>query len=128
MKTDNGWNRLAAAARRAPAARDEAAPPGFATRVAALAMSARRRPERLADLLSLRISLRVLGAAATLAVAAAGAGYPAAAKLFAGSPAPTASHVSRAAAPAQPVAAPDATPSTAMPGDDPVAELAEIVS
>lgn len=128
MKTENGWHRLAAAARRAPEARDEAAPPGFATRVAALAMSAPRRPERLADLFTLSVSLRVLGAAAAVAVAAAGAGYPSAARLFAGSAEPIASHSPRTAAPARPAAAPEATPSTPTPGDDPVAELAEIVS
>ena len=128
MKTDNGWERLAAAARRAPEARDEAAPPGFATRVAALAMSARRRPERLSDLFSVRVSLRVLGAAAALAIASAGAGYPAAARLFAGSPPPLPSHASRAAAPARENPVPETTPSTPTPGDDPVAELAEIVS
>ena len=37
---DQKWQRLAAAARRAPVPGDEAAPPGFATRVAALAMEA----------------------------------------------------------------------------------------
>ncbi|HZZ19932.1 MAG TPA: hypothetical protein VFE25_11205 [Opitutaceae bacterium] len=38
MSADNSWQKLAAAARRAPAAKaDESAPYGFSTRVAALA-------------------------------------------------------------------------------------------
>jgi hypothetical protein len=37
---DQKWQRLTAAARRAPAAGDEAAPQGFATRVAARALEA----------------------------------------------------------------------------------------
>lgn len=62
------WSRLVAAARRAPQeARDESAPYGFATRVAAQAMSA-KTPLLEASLLS-RYGLRALGLSCLLAVA-----------------------------------------------------------
>jgi hypothetical protein len=63
------WSRLVAAARRAPApaAADESAPYGFATRVAALALAAEGP---LPALFSRRLWLRVLGASCLIAVAA----------------------------------------------------------
>jgi len=70
------WQRLAAAARCAPDDRDTAAPLGFSTRVAALALAEGRRPVSLLDHFSLRVSLRVLGAASALALVAAGVSYP----------------------------------------------------
>jgi hypothetical protein len=133
MKTGNGWDRLVATARSAPETRDEAAPFGFAARVAARASAPRRRPAGLAEMFTLGLSLRALGAAAALALAAAGVGYPSAARLFSGVPQPTpirsvapvkdAAHATR---PAQVPA--ESTPSTSAPGDDPVTELAELVS
>ena len=56
---DQKWERLAAAARRANDPRDTAAPYGFATRVAALAMS----PARVRVSLLERFSLRAVGVA-----------------------------------------------------------------
>lgn len=58
------WSRLVSAARQAHDARDEAAPFGFSTRVAALAMSAKRAPLFAID----RLALRALGIACLLAV------------------------------------------------------------
>jgi hypothetical protein len=66
------WQRLIAAARRAPAdERDTAAPHGFATRVAARALTAE---PPMASLLE-RFSWRALGVAGLLAVACVAADY-----------------------------------------------------
>ena len=62
--SDQKWSRLTAAARQAQDTRDTAAPYGFATRVAALAMA----QERLAVSLLERFSLRALGVASLLAL------------------------------------------------------------
>lgn len=59
------WSRLTAAARNAPDSRDTAAPYGFATRVAALAMTAERPMGSLFE----RLSWRALGVACLLAFA-----------------------------------------------------------
>jgi hypothetical protein len=67
------WSRLTAAARRAPDDRDTAAPYGFATRVAALALA----PERAALSLLERCSLRALGVACLLALVSVAANYSA---------------------------------------------------
>lgn len=68
------WSRLISAARRAPRdSRDETAPFGFATRVAALAMAA-KTPLLEASLLS-RYGLRALGVSCLLAVACVAATY-----------------------------------------------------
>jgi hypothetical protein len=70
--SDQAWQRLAAAARRAPADhRETAAPPGFSTRIAALAMTAETP---LASVFE-RFSLRALGVAALLAVVSVAADY-----------------------------------------------------
>jgi hypothetical protein len=65
------WSRLTAAARRAPDPRDTAAPYGFATRVAALAMAAERPMVSLLE----RLSWRALGVACLLAVASFAVNY-----------------------------------------------------
>jgi hypothetical protein len=75
---DSKWPRLTAAARLAPDARDTAAPYGFATRVAALAMT----PERAVASLLERFSLRALGLAALLAAVCVAANYSTVASLF----------------------------------------------
>ena len=62
--SDQKWSRLARAARSAPDTRDTAAPYGFATRVAALAMA----QERVVGSLLERFSLRALGLAGLLAL------------------------------------------------------------
>jgi hypothetical protein len=67
------WSRLAAAARRAPDDRDTAAPYGFATRVAALAMA----QERVTVSLFERFSLRALGVACLLAFVSVAVNYSA---------------------------------------------------
>ena len=68
------WSRLVSAARRAPSdSRDEAAPYGFATRVATQAMAA-RTPWLDASLLS-RYGLRALGVSCALAVACVAATF-----------------------------------------------------
>ena len=63
------WERLVAAARRAPGGRDVEMPHGFATRVAALGMAAEPSGASLALRLSLRAMI-VAGSLAVLAVAA----------------------------------------------------------
>jgi len=68
--SDQKWSRLVAAARSTPDTRDDAAPYGFATRVAALALA--QNP--VASLLE-RFSLRALGLAALLALAFVAANY-----------------------------------------------------
>ena len=77
---DQKWPRLIAAARGANDTRDTAAPYGFATRVAALALA----PERVAASLLERFSLRALGLAALLAVACVAANYSTVVNLFRG--------------------------------------------
>ncbi len=67
--SDQKWQRLVAAARRAPDARDVTAPFGFSTRVAAQAYAA-----PVASLLE-RFSLRALGVAALLAVVCVAGNY-----------------------------------------------------
>lgn len=74
------WPRLVAASRRAPDDRDTAAPYGFATRVAALAMA----PERSVISLFERFSLRALGVAALLALVSVATNYSAIANAFGG--------------------------------------------
>jgi len=72
------WSRLVAAARSAPDDRDPAAPFGFATRVAALALSAPPRPSF--SLVFERLSLRALGVACLLMLACVAVSYPAIAR------------------------------------------------
>jgi hypothetical protein len=131
------WQRLAAAARRAPDDRDTSAPLGFSTRVAALALAESRRPVSLLDQFSLRVSLRVFGAASALALVAAGASYPGIVGLFSGvaaAPPVLSSSAAPAAAivPASPptgeIPAGDTSPASPATGDDPVTELVNIVS
>jgi hypothetical protein len=71
--SEKAWQRLVAAARKAPRAGDESAPFGFSTRVAALAFEERRPgPSPFA-----RLSLRAAWIACLLALAAVGANYSA---------------------------------------------------
>ena len=76
--SDQKWPRLAAAARQARDTRDTAAPYGFATRVAALAMA----QERLAVSLLERFSLRALGLAGLLALVCVAANFSTVTSLF----------------------------------------------
>jgi len=79
-RNHQAWQRLVAAARRAPEeGGDEAAPYGFATRVAALALSA-EHPAHAA--LAPRLWLRAAGLACLLAVAAVAANYSVIASAF----------------------------------------------
>ncbi len=138
MNSNDPWRRLAEAARRAPDSRDVTAPHGFAARVAARALAADRRPPSFLAHVSLRASLRALGAAAALAVIAAGAGYPAALRLLSEAPAPElslaggipapANSPAAAAAPAQAPAGAESPAADAAPGEDPVTDLVNIVS
>ncbi|MGA2017209.1 MAG: hypothetical protein ABSH26_09640 [Opitutaceae bacterium] len=82
-KYDKAWQRLAAAARRAAPERDESAPYGFSTRVAAQAFGEERR----APSAFLRLSLRAAAVACLLAVAAVAANYSAIKCAFEGDPA-----------------------------------------
>jgi len=75
---DQAWQRLAAAARRAPDEREVAAPFGFSTRVAAQALAA--RPSRLSSLE--RLSLRAMVAACLLALVAVATNYSTLSRLF----------------------------------------------
>jgi len=75
---DQKWTRLVTAARRAENTRDTAAPYGFATRVAALALAQERRAASLLE----QFSLRALGLAALLAVACVAANYSTVAGFF----------------------------------------------
>jgi hypothetical protein len=70
---DKSWQKLVAAARKAPVAPDEAAPFGFSTRVAALAFSRQDRPA--SDFA--RLSLRAAAFACVLALGAVAANYSA---------------------------------------------------
>jgi hypothetical protein len=76
--SDQKWPRLAAAARQAQDTRDTAAPYGFATRVAALAMA----QERFAVSLLERFSLRALGLAGLLALVCVAANFSTLTSLF----------------------------------------------
>jgi hypothetical protein len=64
VELDHSWNRLTAAARRAPADTVTAAPYGFATRIAALAMSADFSGRSLFE----RFAFRAVGVASLLAL------------------------------------------------------------
>jgi hypothetical protein len=72
------WQRLAAAARRLPEEPPAEAPPGFATRVAALAMA----PGRPAGSHLLGVALRAMGAACLIALAAVALNVKVIAPLF----------------------------------------------
>lgn len=97
---DKAWEKLVAAARRAPpGAAGESAPYGFSTRVAALAFA----DERPLESAFARLSLRAALIACLLAVAAVGVNYAAIKGAFADEP---------------PVAA----------NDDPVAEVVDLAS
>lgn len=69
---DSSWQKLVAAARRAPDEGEVAAPFGFATRVAALAMAPERL--RLSALLD-RFSWRALAVASAIAIVSFAANY-----------------------------------------------------
>jgi hypothetical protein len=75
---DQAWQRLAAAARRAPEEPDTAAPYGFSVRIAALAMAAERPKLSMIE----QLSLRAMGVACLLAVVAVGMNYSALSHLF----------------------------------------------
>jgi hypothetical protein len=70
---EKSWQKLVAAARRAPPAGDESAPFGFSTRVAALAFEGRTSPSSAFA----RYSIRAAAVAGLLAVAAVAANYSA---------------------------------------------------
>jgi hypothetical protein len=70
---DKSWEKLVAAARKAPVTGDESAPFGFSTRVAALAFERRRAPA--SDFA--RTSLRAAAVAGLLAVLAVAANFSA---------------------------------------------------
>ncbi len=76
--SDQKWSRLTAAARAARDPRDTAAPYGFATRVAALAMAQERRAVSLLE----RFSLRALGLAGLLALVCVAANISTVTSLF----------------------------------------------
>lgn len=73
-RNDQAWQRLAAAARRAPAESDASAPYGFATRVAARAFATAPLP---ANALLEKFALRGLFVAGAFSIAAAAFGYTA---------------------------------------------------
>ena len=74
MKNSNSaWQRLIVAARQAPLAGDDAAPYGFSTRVAALAMAAVERPSLRSSLN--RFSWRALGFSLMLMIVSIVANY-----------------------------------------------------
>lgn len=70
---DPAWQKLVAAARTVRDERDTAAPYGFATRVAALAMAAETQPTAVA--LIDRLAWRALGVAALLAMISVASNY-----------------------------------------------------
>lgn len=76
------WQRLTAAARRHADDRGTAAPYGFATRVAALAMASERARVSLFE----RFSLRAMGIACLLMITSLAANYSAIANAFADEP------------------------------------------
>ena len=82
MNHPDAWQRLVAAARRAPDERPLSAPYGFAVRVSALGLAARSEPASVFAALSFGLSLRALAAASLLAVASAGFSYPEMVKVF----------------------------------------------
>jgi hypothetical protein len=86
-KYDQAWRRLAAAARRATADRDESAPYGFSTRVAALAFAG----EGQAQSAFARLALRAAVVACLLAVVSVAVNYSAIAGAFGNEPAVAAS-------------------------------------
>jgi len=96
------WQRLIAAAQKAPSAGDTSAPYGFSTRVVALAFA--DSPRSLA-VLSPRIWLRAFGVACILAVGSVAANYSVITSVFTDEPA--------------------AAPSSI---DDPVAEVVDMAS
>lgn len=67
----DAWSRLAAAARTVPDHRDTAAPYGFSTRLAALAMTQERKMASLFE----RFAFRAVGAAALLALLSVAVNY-----------------------------------------------------
>ncbi|MBI5382837.1 MAG: hypothetical protein HZA31_13140 [Opitutae bacterium] len=75
----NPWDRLTAAARQLPDTRDTSAPYGFATRVAALAMTA---PRPSLGIMMERFSFRALGVAVVLMLVSVAANYTALASAF----------------------------------------------
>jgi hypothetical protein len=83
---DKSWQRLVAAARRAPAPGDESAPYGFSTRVAALAFEA--RPAQASAFA--RFSIRAAAVALLLAAIAVGVNYSAIVGAFEDEPGPAA--------------------------------------
>ena len=127
MNGQTPWDRLAAAARRAPDDRDFAAPYGFASRVAAQAMDAQSRASSPWSYFSPRVSLRAAGAAFALAAVMAGANYPTLRRLLSAEAVPPVAALSAGLSASQspPPAAPASSPAT---GDDPVAELVDAVS
>lgn len=82
-KYDKAWQRLAAAARKAPSAGDESAPFGFSTRVAALAFE----PGQPSPSIFGRFALRAAAVACLLAIAAVGVNYSAIRSTFEDEPA-----------------------------------------
>jgi hypothetical protein len=101
MKADDqSWKKLVAAARRAPAPGDEAAPYGFSTRVASRAFEpGAGTPSAFA-----RLSIRAAAVAFLLAAIAVGVNYSAIVGAF------------------------DDQPAVAAGGDDPVAEVVSLGS
>ncbi len=79
------WDKLVKAARHAEPPRDETAPYGFATRVAARAMAT----ERSHFSLFARYSLRALGVASLMAVASVATNYSAISSTFSDEPSVT---------------------------------------
>jgi len=73
IEPDHSWHRLTAAARRAPVETVAAAPYGFATRIAALALAADRSGRSLFE----RFALRAVGVASLLAFASVCANFSA---------------------------------------------------
>jgi len=79
-RNEHSWQRLVAAARRAPEdGRDESAPYGFATRVAALAMAPESPTQAV---FARRLWLRAAGIACLFAVAAVASNYSVIASAF----------------------------------------------
>jgi hypothetical protein len=76
------WSRLTAASRRHADEREVAAPYGFATRIAALAMATERARASLLE----RFSLRAMGIACLLLLGSVAANYSAIASAFAEEP------------------------------------------
>jgi len=130
--SEQSWQKLAAAARLAPASGDEAAPYGFSTRVAALALAGERRPATVFEHIFLRVSLGALGASCLLALVAGGLSYPTAVRMFTDSANAPVAVSTEAVAPAAPAydavpAAPDAAETPVLP-EDAVAEVVNLVS